>query len=221
MAKPPLPPFLAGAIFTEEEFALIVAIAIAVLLVGVFAFVLFLRSSYRLATREEKSSSDKAVVIIGLLLLMLPAASWIDGAIERAGRGGKEETAKQLINEVTGRPATDFEQGWWHDFHDCSFYKTDIIGAKRNYSTADNLRLNNQTIRTEAALFEASGWEVTRYAATDKYSGFAFRADLDDHALALYEWGGLGYSYQDSSCPARTGDIQSGRVEVAEFPPSG
>lgn len=217
--------YLAGAIFTEEEWAVIVAIFVGMVILGIVAIVVFLRSVVRVVTREEKSPSDVAIVAIGLLIGGVWAISaGVNELSEMRVRSELRSEARDVIDPVSGLPSEAFGDGrrLRAGGPDCDAWVIPINDTQYEFGRAAEVAEPIKAIVDgEAAAFEAAGWAVTRYAPITDRTTPGFRADRDgEKSIALrVEAGyhGLEYVVTDPECTDGPFKLELGRTEVSDF----
>ena len=191
---------IAGAIFTPEEFALLIAAFVAVCIAFAVGVALFIRSSWRLATHETKAPFDIAVVIIGLVLILIPTTGAGVAALQERSM---ERHVRQVLDPISDLPDDAFtvihpESRFELNNNDC-----DVTVAQLTRSLEVDRR---ELAEQEAAAFTEAGWEVTRYDVPTEAIGknyLSFRADGPDDTSVSFgpdEWGHLRYRITDHSC---------------------
>lgn len=215
-------PIIAGAVFTDAQINLIIAIMIGIAVLGVLALAVFVRSIVRLATKPEKSRVDIVIVIVGLLLLVPPI---VGGVAERLRSHRIESTlrdeAQAVIEPTTRLPETAFEDGrrWQIGGDNCDTWliPVDLVGA--GFALEDPAI--DAVVRSEAQAFEDAGWAVTRYAPRNDLGTLGFRASRDDYfdvGLRQETSGsGLAYVFTDSACDGDPFKLELWRDEVGNF----
>ncbi len=198
----------AGTIFTPEAVAFLVAILIVMGIAFVVGVALFIRSAWRLATRATNSPFDIAVVLIGTLLVLIPATnSAASNLSERATRSEVERVITPVSQLPRDSLLTIREEHPWN-IKDASC-NVNIATFKFDTLSVDLAPL----VEREADAFRAQGWTVTAFALPDNrhHLGTGFRAiDPDGVALTVEPtFGGkISYRITDHRCASR--ELSSG-----------
>ena len=194
-------PIFAGAIFTPEEFALLIAPFVAVCIAFAVGVALFIRSAWRLATRDTKSRFDIAVVLLGILLMLVPVTSAGVSILQERAMEREVAQALEPISTLPEDPFTRIRQVHSSELNDndCDVLVARLPSGNRNET--------NTIIEQEATAFGSAGWTVTVH--DDPNSEAVDSTDVVFHAdgpndtsifLGRNDWGRLEYRVTDHSC---------------------
>ena len=190
---------LAGAILTPEQFALIVAVFIALCIAFVVGVTLFIRSSWRLATRETKSQRDIIIVAIGLLIVLLPVTAAASGQLrDRA----THRQVSQVLDPVSTLPEGAVTSIYRAPAFDLIDADCEVIIARLSSGFGAE---SNDLVRDESLAFEDSGWHVTNHERVDQFgeAHASFQADGTNETVVFLgpnDWGRLEYRITDHDC---------------------
>ena len=214
-------PIFAGAIFTPEEVRMILIVVVVIGVLALVALGLFIRSAYRLVTKDQPAKSDVVIVALGLLLLVPPILGQVQNSVEDIRR---QNQALALIEDSTEFSTRDFGDGyenWTQNGCQAFTVRVDEGMPIRRASPEPS----NDGVRRDATAFANQGWTVTRYAPDDAEDGLAFVAIREETQVVAHlgtesvrtAYGSLTYVISDIGCGRAVEEVERDHFVVASF----